>query len=174
MSGSATTPPLPAAGRWVLDPHRTRIATRTRAMFGLFSVTGRFRLKAGEIVVGADPAACSVWATVDANSFESGNARRDGDVISAALLDAESHPDIVFRSSLVRGDGDSWVVTGDLTIHGMTRPLELAVSTTEAEGGTARISAAARLDRRQFGITGKRGMVGNDVRLLIDAVASAS
>lgn len=171
VSGSATAPPLPAAGRWVLDPHRTCIATRTRAMFGLFPVTGRFRLKAGEIVIGTEPAACSVTATVDAKTFESGNARRDADVVSAALLDAECHSDIVFTSSLVQGDGDRWVVTGELTIHGVTRPLELAVTTTEPEGGTARISAAARLDRRQFNITGKRGLVGNKVSLVIDAIA---
>ncbi len=143
-------------------------------MFGLLSVTGRFRLIAGEVVVGADPGACSVTATVDASTFESGNASRDADVISAALLDAESYPNIIFRSSFVRGGGNSWVITGDLTIHGLTREVEFAASTTQTEGGIARISAAAQLDRRQFGITGKRGRVGNSVALLIDAVATAS
>lgn len=164
------SPALLAAGRWTLDPQRSEVSTRTRAMFGLFAVTGRFRLKSGEVVVASEPADCSVTAIIDAASFESGNARRDRDVTSAALLDATAHRDITFTSSAVRPDGEGWLVTGDLAVHGAVQPLELRVRSVRDEGGIARFSASARLDRRRFGVTGKSAMVANIVSIVIDAV----
>ncbi len=174
MSEPATTPPsppLPAAGRWTLDPERTEVSTRTRAMFGLFAVTGRLRLKAGEIVIASEPPGCSVTATIDAGSFESGNARRDWDVTSPVLLDAAAHPDITSTSSSVRSDSEAWVVTGDRAVHGTVQPLELRVRSARGDGGIARFSAAASIDRRQFGVIGKKGMVASTVSIVIEAVA---
>lgn len=174
MSDPATTPSspmLPAPGRWTLDPQRTEVSTRTRAMFGLFAVTGRFRLESGEIVIASEPGECSVTVTIDAASFESGNARRDRDVTSAGLLDATAHPDITFVSSGIRPDGEDWVVTGELAVHGAIQPLELRVRAALDEGGIARLSTAANIDRRRFGVIGKSGMVASMVSIVIDAVA---
>lgn len=176
MSEPATTPSahtLPTPGRWILDPQRTTVVTRTRAMFGLLSVTGRFRLNSGEISIGPDPSACTVTAIIDAASFDSGNARRDADVSSPALLDSADHPDIIFTSHAVRADDDGWVATGDLSAHGTTRSIEILLVTARAESTIARFSATTSLDRRQFGVTGKKAMVANTVRIDIDAVATS-
>ena len=92
--------PLPAdappPGTYTLDPERTTIRADVKAMFGLITVHGTFRLQAGQGSIAADPGSSSVQASIEAGSFASGNAKRDADVVSATLLDAKTYPDITF------------------------------------------------------------------------------
>ena len=78
----------PSPGDYTLDPERTTIRADVKAMFGLLTVHGTFRLRSGQVSIAADPAASSVQASIEAGSFASGNATRDADVVSATLLDA--------------------------------------------------------------------------------------
>jgi polyisoprenoid-binding protein YceI len=164
-------PDVPPAGRYTLDPERTTIRADVKAMFGLLTVHGTFRLRSGQVSIAPDPDASSVQASIEAGSFASGNATRDADVISAALLDAKAYPEITFTGQGAHRDGGGWVVPGSVTAHGTTVPAEIRLGDVRLEAGEARFRATARLDRTSFGVTKKKGMVGRTVDLVIEAVA---
>jgi len=164
---AATPPP----GTYTLDPERTTIRADVKAMFGLITVHGTFRLQAGQVSIAADPGSSGVQASIEAGSFASGNTTRDADVVSATLLDAKTYPEITFTGQGARRDGDSWVISGSVTAHGTAVPTEIQVSDARLEAGDARFRATARLDRTSFGVTKKKGMVGRTVDLVIEAVA---
>jgi polyisoprenoid-binding protein YceI len=160
-----------APGTYLLDPELTTIRADVKAMFGLITVHGTFRLHGGQVTVTADPAAARVQAAIDAGSFESGNKTRDADVVSAALLDAKTYPEITFDGTGARPDGAGWLVDGSVTAHGSTVPAQLRVTPGPADGGLVRFHATARLDRTSFGVTAKKGMVGRTADVIIEAAA---
>jgi polyisoprenoid-binding protein YceI len=161
----------PPPGTYTLDPERTTIRADVKAMFGLLTVHGTFRLQAGQVTIAAEPGASSVQASIAAGSFASGNTTRDADVVSATLLDAKAYPEITFTGQGARRDGDGWLVPGSVTAHGTAVPAEIRLSDARQESGGARFRATARLDRTSFGVTKKKGMVGRTVDLVIEAVA---
>lgn len=164
---------VPPPGTYALDPEHTTVRANVKAMFGLFTVHGTFRLKSGQVSIAADPARSSVRATIDAGSFASGNATRDADVVSPGLLDAQGFPEITFIGQGARRDGAGWVLAGTVTAHGTPAPAEIRISEARAEGGAegpVRFVATARLDRTSFGVTKKKGMVGRTVDLVIETV----
>jgi polyisoprenoid-binding protein YceI len=163
--------PVPQPGTYALDPDLTTIRADVKAMFGLLTVHGTFRLKDGQVTIADDPAASRVRVVIDAGSFASGNQTRDADVVSAGLLDAKAYPEISFDGSGARQDGPGWLVSGSVTAHGTTVPAELRVTQTGAEDGLVRFRAAARLDRTSFGVTKKKGMVGRMADVVIEAAA---
>ncbi|MBV9205188.1 MAG: YceI family protein [Actinobacteria bacterium] len=169
-SGTAIAGPLPS-GRYTLDPARTTIRADVKAMFGLLTVHGTFRLRDGQVDIAADPAVSGVQASIDAGSFASGNATRDADVVSAALLDPRAYPEITFTGQGARRDGDGWVVPGTVTARGTAVPAEVTVTQARLDAGDAWFRATACLDRTSFGVTRKKGMVGRRVNLVIEAVA---
>ena len=157
---------VPAPGTYTLDPERTTIHADVKAMFGLTTVHGTFRLQSGQVSIADDPGASSVRASIAAGSYASGNTTRDADVVSPNLLDAKAYPEITFTGEGARRDGDGWVVPGSAV------PAEVRLSDVREEAGGARFRATARLDRTSFGVTTKKkGMVGRTVDLIIDAVA---
>ena len=161
----------PAPGTYTLDPERTTIRADVKAMFGLMTVHGTFRLQSGQVSIGSDPGGSSVQASIAAGSYASGHTKRDADVVSASLLDARAFPEITFAGQGARRDGDGWVVPGSVTAHGTAVPAEIRLSDARQEDGAARFRATARLDRTSFGVTKKKGMVGRTVDLVIEAVA---
>ena len=161
----------PPPGTYTLDPERTTIRADVKAMFGLLTVHGTFRLRSGQVIIAADPAASTAQASIEAGSFASGNTTRDADVVSASLLDAKAYPEITFTGEGARRDGDGWVVPGSVTAHGTAVPAEVRLGDARLEAGGARFRATARLDRTSFGVTKKKGMVGRTVDLVIEAVA---
>jgi polyisoprenoid-binding protein YceI len=160
----------PAPGTYTLDPELTTVRADAKAMFGLVTVHGTFRLTSGQVTIAEDPSGSSVQASIEAGSFASGNATRDADVVSPTLLDAKAYPEITFAGSEPRPDGTGWLLSGSVTAHGTTAPAEVRVSEARDEDGTARFVARARLDRTSFGVTKKKGMVGRTVDLVIEAV----
>ena len=163
---------LPPPGQYRIDAARSTVRTDVRAMFGLITVHGTFRLRGGEVRVGPGPAECRVRASIDAGSFASGLGARDKDVVSATLLDAAAYPEITFAADQAQPGDSGWLVAGKVTAHGRSIPVELQVSEARLEDGTARFHAVARMDRTAFGITRKKGLVGRAVRLTIDATCS--
>jgi polyisoprenoid-binding protein YceI len=161
----------PPPGDYTLDPERTTIRADVKAMFGLLTVHGTFRLRSGQVLIAADPAASTVQASIEAASFASGNTTRDADVVSAALLDAKAYPEITFTGQGARRDGDGWVVPGSVTAHGTAVPAEVRLGDVRLEAGGVRFQVTTRLDRTSFGVTKKKGMVGRTVDLVIEAVA---
>lgn len=169
-SAAAAAAAVPPPGTYALDPDQATIRANVKAMFGLFTVHGTFRLKSGQVIIAPDPADSTARATIDATSYASGNATRDADVVSTGLLDARGFPEIAFVGRGARRDGDGWVVAGSVTAHGTPAPAEVRVTAVRAEDGAVRFGATARLDRTSFGVTRKKGMVGRTVDLVIDAV----
>ena len=111
---------------------------------------------------------------IDAGSFHSSSARRDKDVLSAGLLDAATYPDIIFASTGLRAEGAGWVLTGAVTAHGNTVPVEVVIDGVTREVDGIRVHARAEhLDRYAFGVTKSKGMVGRFLDLDLDIVAVA-
>ena len=114
----------------------------------------------------------SATVTVDAGSFASGSARRDGDVRSKGLLDVATYPDVTFASDQVRESGAGWLVSGTVTAHGRAVPVEVQVDAIGEEGDGVRLHGrASHVDRTALGVTGSRGMVGRYLDLDVEAFA---
>jgi len=166
---TALTTSIPGylAGTWDIDPVHTDVSFAVRHMM-VGKVRGRFATVSGEIVTGDDVTGSSVTASIDSASVDTGNAQRDGDLRSARFLDVEKYPLWTFRSTGVRADGDGFAVDGELTIRDITRPVTLALEVNgfgpDASGGTrAGFSAAATIDRNDFGVDTKLPLDGGVV-----------
>lgn len=85
----------------------------------------------------------------------------------------EQFPAISFRSTAVHPDGDGWLVRGDVTAHGTTRAVDVAVDGESGTSGDLTVHALAELDRHDFGVTGAKGVAGRHVGLEFDLRAVA-
>ena len=171
---------IPSAGTFALDPAHTRVGFVARHLM-VSKVRGAFTTVSGEIVVGEDPAQSSVVAVIDAASIDSGVADRDGHLRSPDFLEVEKYPTLTFRSTgPISGVGGEFSLPGDLTIRGITQPVELTV---EFEG-LARspwgqevigFTAVTEIDREDFGLTWNQALetggvlVGRKVKIEISA-----
>jgi len=161
MTSVATPAADPATqvtpGIWEIDPTHSEVGFTARHMM-VSKVRGRFGTFSGTITTAEDPTQSSVEAVIDVASVDTSNQQRDNHLRSADFLDAEKYPEIVFRSTGVRPDGNYWVVDGELTVHGVTRPvpllLELNGVRQDPYGNTrAGFSASTEINRRDFGVT---------------------
>lgn len=151
---------LPAAltaGTWTIDPSHSEAAFTVRHA-GIAKVRGTVAITAGTITVGEDLASSTATATLDPATISTGDAGRDGHVKSADFFDVENFATWTFTATSVAADGDDFVVTGDLTIHGETRSVELATEfggvAVDPFGNTrAGFSATTTISRKDFGLT---------------------
>ncbi len=114
-----------AAGRWVIDPAHSYVGFAVRHLMG--RVRGRFTELSGEFVVDDDPARSSVSVTIEAASVHTGHEGRDERLRGKDVLDVERAPTVRFASSGLRHDGDGWLLTGDLTVRGVTKGVEIVL-----------------------------------------------
>jgi polyisoprenoid-binding protein YceI len=154
-----TTVEIPGyvAGTWTIDPVHSEVSFVVRHMM-VSKVRGRFDKFEGTIVTAADPLQSSVTATVDLSSVNTGEPNRDNHIRSADFFEVESHPEMTFRSTGVRPDGDNFLLDGDLTIRGTTKPVTLKLEVNgfgpDAYGGTrAGFSATGVINRHDFGVS---------------------
>ncbi|MDQ3734594.1 MAG: YceI family protein, partial [Actinomycetota bacterium] len=110
----------------------------------------------------------SVTAEIDLASFDTNNEQRDAHIRSKDFFDVQSYPTMTFRSTGVRTDGDDYVIDGELTLHGVTKPVALAVEINgfgpDPYGGyRAGFTATAVINRNDFGIDIKMPMDGGGV-----------
>jgi polyisoprenoid-binding protein YceI len=143
---------------WDIDPSHTTIGFTVRHMV-FAKVRGQFARFKGAIEIDRErPENSAVTAAIEAASIDTHEEKRDGHLRSPDFLDAERFPEIIFRSTGVRrGRGQTFQVVGDLTLHGVTRPVELdAEMLGEAQDpfGNARAGFTARtaIDRKDFGL----------------------
>jgi hypothetical protein len=116
-----------AAGTWVGDPVHSDVSFKVRHM-GVGKVRGTFALASAALTVGDDGGG-RVTALIDPVSVDTGNRQRDQHITSADFLDVENHPQIEFTSTEVRDfDGETFILVGELTLHGVTRTVELEAS----------------------------------------------
>jgi len=148
---------LPAAGVWDIDPGHTDLAFLGRH-FMVTKVRGRFTDVTGSVTIAPELNDSTVEVTIDMASVSSGNEARDEHIRSADLFDVARFPTATFRSVSVDWRGSGGTVTGDLTIHGVTRRVPLEVSfegyVRDPWGGDRGIfSARTKVNREDFGIT---------------------
>ncbi len=156
---AATTVEIPGyvAGTWTIDPAHTDISFTVRHMM-VSKVRGHFQTFHGEIITAADPLSSSATVTIDLASLDTNNAQRDEHIRSADFFEVETYPTMTYRTTGVRAERGDFVVDGELTLHGVTRPVALEV---EANGfsqhhpmlGTRTgFSAKGEINRKDFGI----------------------
>ncbi|MDQ4031920.1 MAG: YceI family protein [Actinomycetota bacterium] len=172
--GLTTLAALPA-GRWKLDDAHSELGFTVRHMM-VGKIRGRFRSFESTVVLAENPLLSSIKATIDVKSLDTGNGPRDAAVLSAEYLDAENYPQLTFRSTGIRGDGEDYLLGGDLTIRGVTRPVELKVQyngNITDPFGNERIgfSVQGEINRKVFDISvdipmdGGGFVVGDKIRL---------
>ncbi len=143
------------AGTWAIDPVHSSIAFSVRHLM-VSKVRGNFQNFSGAVVVAADGTS-SVTAEIAVDSLDTGNEQRDAHVKSADFFDAEKYPTATFVSTAVRADGDDYVLAGDFTLKGVTKPIELklefnGVNPGMGHGTVAGFEASVVLNRKDFGI----------------------
>ncbi len=170
------------SGTWNLDVAHTRLGFAAKHAM-VTTVRGAFGEFEGSLTLDGDnPADSRAEVTIQAASFNSGNEQRDGHVRGADFLDVESYPTLTFRSTEVRTDGDEFVLVGDLTIRGTTRPVQIAVELEGVEKdpfGNQRIgfSGETTISRKEFGLTwnvpldGGGLLVSDKVKITLDVSA---
>jgi len=165
-----TTEGLVEHGLWRIERSRSTIGFRIRH-FGVTSVRGRFASFDGVVI--ATDAGLHVEGSVDVVSVESGNAIRDARLRSE-FFDAEHHPTISLRASAAPGEPQ---LRGELTIRGVTRPIEIALT---AEDGAVRLRGKGKLRRSDFGLEwdalreAGRLLVADEVHLVADVALARS
>jgi polyisoprenoid-binding protein YceI len=149
---------LLSAGTWNIDPGHADLAFIGRHLV-FTKVRGRFTDVQGTVRIGEDPRESTLEVTIGMASVDSGSSQRDEHLRSADLFDVERFPTAHYRSTrVVWTDGTQATVEGQLTIHGVTRAVPLAVSYLGSArdpwgGDRAVFSATARVNREDFGIT---------------------
>jgi polyisoprenoid-binding protein YceI len=156
---SSTTVQIPGyvAGTWAIDPVHSEVSFTVRHMM-VSKVRGRFDTYEGTIVTAENPLDSVVTASVDLSSINTGQEQRDAHIRSADFFEVEKHTHMTFVSTGIRPDGSDFLLDGDLTLKGVTKPvtfkLEISGFGPDAYGGTrAGFSATTEINRMDYGVT---------------------
>ncbi|HEX6516566.1 MAG TPA: YceI family protein [Nocardioidaceae bacterium] len=166
------------AGVWTIDPSHSEVGFTARHLMS--KVRGLFEKFEGRIVTGEHP---SATATIDLNSIDTRDENRDAHLRSADFFDVENSGPMTFTSTKVEEGGKGLLVTGDLTIKGVTKPVTLDVeflgTDTDPWGGTrAGFEGTTTISRKEWGVDfnipmdGGRLLVGDkvDITIAVQAV----
>jgi polyisoprenoid-binding protein YceI len=181
MSTTLTAPQSTTTTTWNLDPVHSVAEFKVKHMM-ISNVKGQFTGITGVLTHDEnDISRSSVEASIDASSINTREAQRDAHLKSADFFDVEQFPALTFRSTRVARTGDDELaVTGDLTIHGVTREVVFQVEGPTAPGkdpwGNTRVglSATTKINRKDFGLTWNAALetggilVGEEVTLTLD------
>jgi polyisoprenoid-binding protein YceI len=181
MSNSAVKVEGIEAGTWSIDPSHSDISFSVRHLM-VSKVRGSFTSFEGNLTIGENPLDSSVEVTIDLASVDTRDANRDAHLRSADFFGVEVHPTATFRSTGVHARGDGFVVDGELSIHGVTRPVSLDLefngTTSDPYGGRrAGFSASTELSRSDFGIDismpldGGGVVVGDKIKVQLEVEA---
>jgi len=174
--------PAELTGTWAIDPGHSTVGFAVK--HAMVSTTrGHFASFTGGATIDAEnPETSSAWLEIDASSIQTGNEQRDGHLRSADFWDAENSPKITFKSTSAKLDGDDLVMTGDLTIKGVTKPVDI---TWEFNGvakdpwGTSKagFDGTATISRSDWGISWNTALetggflIADKVKLVLEVEA---
>jgi len=155
--------------RWSLDSDGSSVGFTVKTMWGLIPVRGRFERFGGSYEVGRN--GTTIELTIDADSIDTGNAKRDEHLRSPDFFDVDNHAQVRFRSTRVYAVGDEMLhVVGNLEVAGLAEPLEFAATVQPAGDGIA-VEATTTVDHRRFGMSsGLLGMIRRPVTLHVEAL----
>jgi polyisoprenoid-binding protein YceI len=165
-----------SAGTWTTDPVHSSINFSVRHLM-VGKIHGRFDQFSGAITITEDGTP-SVAADIDVNSVDTGNEQREAHIKAADFFDVAQFPIATFVSTAVRADGDDYVLEGDFTLKGVTRPVTMTlvfngVNPGMGRGEVAGFDAAVVLSRKDFGVgaelplDGGGTMVGDKVTITL-------
>lgn len=167
-------------GTWDIDPAHTEVGFVVRHLV-VTKVRGRFADVTGSFVTAENPLESSVVISVDLNSISTHNEGRDNHLRSADFFEVEKYPEMTYKASGVRQDGENLVLDGELTLKDVTRgvPLtfELNGFSGDPWGGTrAGFSATASINRKDFnvnfeGVQNGLAVVGDKIDIFIEVEA---
>jgi polyisoprenoid-binding protein YceI len=157
MSETAVEIPGYIAGTWTVDPVHSEVSFVVRHMM-VSKVRGRFDTFSGTITTATDPLRSTVTGSVDLNTVNTGAPDRDNHIRSADFFDVANHPMMTFQSTGVRPDGDGFLLDGDLSIRGITKPVTFSLEINgfgqDPYGGTrVGFSATTEINRHDWKVS---------------------
>jgi polyisoprenoid-binding protein YceI len=176
MSTPTINIPGYVTGTWTIDPIHSDVSFIVRHL-GVSKVRGQFNTFSGEIVTAENPLDSKVTATIDATSFHTRQEQRDAHVKGEDFLHVEQFPELTFTSTGIRHEGEAFLLDGDLTIRGVTKPVTLELEVNgfaEGPGGTVLgISASTDISRKAFGVHGggAGAMVSDKIQIILEVEA---
>ena len=172
MTTAIETSTLAPAGTWVVDPAHSRVEFQVKHL-GIATVRANFSSFSGTLRAGED--SVDAFGSVDVASLSTGEAGRDEHLRSPDFFDVERYPQIEFTSTAIEPLGDDAVeITGELTLHGVTRATTRRAEVTGTEQdpwGNDRVGleVRGRIDRGDYGMTFNQALGSGNV-LVSDAV----
>ena len=179
MSTTAVATPV---GTWSIDPSHSNVNFQVKHL-GIATVRGPFNEFEGTLELAEDLADSKAHGTVQVTSVDTNEDGRDEHLRSADFFDAEKYPQLTFESTeITQVDDDELEIAGDLTIHGVTKPITFKAEITGTEEdpwGNQRVGleVEGKLDRKEYGMTFNQALgsgnvlVGDKVKLSLDISA---
>ena len=168
-------------GVWNIDTSHTTVGFVARHLV-IAKVRGRFGAVTGSVTISDDRLDSTVSAEIEMASVDTGDSGRDEHLRSADFFAVEQFPTMTFASTAIRGEGAEYVLSGDLTIKGVTRSIELGVEfdgvSPDPWGGTrVGFTAEGEINRRDYGLdfdvkldTGG-ALVSEKIKIVLDVEA---
>jgi polyisoprenoid-binding protein YceI len=159
------------ADNFAIDDAHTAVTFKVSHL-GLSWTCGRFNDVSGSFVLDADPTKSSFELTIKTESVDTGNKKRDGHLQTPDFFDVKQYPAIVFKSTEVKAVEGGLDVIGDLTMHGVSKPLRFTLkggNKAEFPKGTQRtgFSTELKLKRSDFGMDKMKEAIGDEVYIAI-------
>lgn len=165
---------LAAPVSYDMQPDTSSVAFETD--FGVDKINGSFPLASADLTLDFDNAANStIDVTLDVTGAQASFPFAAQALRGPKVLDAKNHPKMHFASTKVEAKGDGATVSGNITIRGVTRPITLQAGIFLQKGSAAgdhshlTVRLTGQLKRSEFGATGWSDLVGDEVRIMIDA-----
>ncbi|HET9234447.1 MAG TPA: YceI family protein [Candidatus Eisenbacteria bacterium] len=183
LAALLSIPVMAQATPWKIDPNHSSVRFEIRHFFS--KVQGQFNQLSGTIEYDpANPTSSKVETKIVATSIDTNNEKRDNHLRSADFFEVEKYPELSFTSTKVETAKDGLKVTGDLTLHGVTKPVVLDVIVMGMgphpnipEGKVAGFSARTKINRHDFGIKWNKvfdngdSLLGDDVDISLEIEA---
>jgi len=152
------------SGNWIADASRAKVMFSVKGPFG--TVHGTFGgLKSTIRFNEKDPAGSSISATIDPNTVSTGIGLRNHDLRNQEKwLDTKKYPDISFHSKKISKSGNEYLASGELTLKGITRPVDIPFTFT-ANGNTGVFKGKFTIRREDFNIGKPGGSVGDIITI---------
>ena len=180
MNAVAETTTGTGTTTWTIDPAHSSAEFKVKHMM-ISNVKGKFSGLSGKLILNeGDLSKSSIEASIPAATIHTGDEQRDGHLKSADFFDVEKFPNLTFTSVKVVPGGDGGKVTGDLTMHGVTKQVTFDVEgpsdPNKDPWGNMRIglSATTKINRKDFGLVWNAALetggvlVGEDVTISLE------
>lgn len=161
-----------AADTFKIDPVHSSVVFSVTYL-GVSNFYGRFNDVSGTVVLDkADPSKSSVELTIPVESVDTHNEKRDQVLRSPDFFNAKQFPVMTFKSKQVESSGDTYKVTGDFTLHGVTKPLTLEIKKGgEGKGMEGEIRGGGEthftIKRSDYGMNFMQGQLGDEINIVV-------